>query len=183
MSARRHPSPVDETASPLALNTAPSTLHVFHVDDSPDDHLLLKTAAEMAQAPFTWDVAESADTAIFYLRTILALGGQSALTWPDLILLDVSLPQGGGLKVLKFIRSIPQLNSLRVVVLSGSNAPGILEEACESGADSVLFKPSAFRDLVKLAASLHATWSTARRLSPEVSPVADSIHLTARPAE
>ena len=157
-----------------------STVHVFHVDDSVDDHLLLKAAAEMAQVSFTWDVAESADTAIFYLRTLVALGEKGSLRWPDLVLLDVLLPHGGGFKVLEFIRSQPKLSSLRVVVLSGSNAPGVLEQAYAMGANSVLLKPGAFRDLVNLAASLHATWSTARRLSPESSPLGDVIHLTAR---
>jgi CheY-like chemotaxis protein len=180
MGARSHNTCSDEAFSFGALETTVSTLHVFHVDDSVDDHLLLKAAAEMAQVSFTWDVAESADTAIFYLRTLLALNGKGSLRWPDLVLLDVLLPQGGGFKVLEFIRAEPKLSSLRVVVLSGSNAPGILEQAYALGANSVLLKPGAFRDLVKLAASLHATWSTPRRLSPEVSPVADVIHLTAR---
>src|SRR5215510_8835622 len=99
------------------LQAAVSTLHVLHVDDSVDDHLLLKAAAEMAQVSFSWEVAECADTAIFYLRALLALGEKGLLRWPDLVLLDVSLPQGGGFKVLQFIRSHAELNSLRVVVL------------------------------------------------------------------
>jgi CheY-like chemotaxis protein len=180
MSARSHQAHNAEAFSLSALEASDSSLHVFHVDDSVDDHLLLKAAAEMAHASFTWDVAESADTAIFYLRTLLALNGKGSLKWPDLVLLDVSLPQGGGFKVLEFIRSHPNLNSLRVVVLSGSSAPRILEQAYALGADSVLLKPGAFRDLVKLAASLHATWSAARRLSPEFGPLADVIHLTVR---
>jgi CheY-like chemotaxis protein len=153
------------------LQATPSTLHVFHVDDSVDDHLLLKTAAEMAQVPFSWDVAESADTAIFYLHALLALGGNGPLKWPDLVLLDVSIPQGGGFKVLEFIRSNPGLKKLRVVVLSGTDAPWVLDQACVLGANSVLQKPTAFRDLVKLAASLHAAWSPAARTPPEASPV------------
>jgi CheY-like chemotaxis protein len=179
MSARSHKTGRDQAFTYGTLETTASTLHVFHVDDSVDDHLLLRAAAEMAQAPFSWDVAESADTAIFYLRTLIALEGKGSLRWPDLVLLDVLLPQGGGFKVLEFIRSQPKLNSLRVAVLSGSNAPGILEQAYALGADSVLLKPGAFRDLVKLAASLHATWSAAQRLSPELSPL-DVIPLTAR---
>jgi len=175
MSARSHKTGSDEGFSFGALETTASTIHVFHVDDSVDDHLLLKAAAEMAQVSFTWDVAESADTAIFYLRTLIALDGKGSLRWPDLILLDVSLPQGGGFKVLEFIRSQSKLNSLRVVVLSGSSAPGIAEQAYALGANSVLLKPGAFRELVKLAASLHATWTAARRVSPEFSPLMLSI--------
>jgi len=180
MSARSHSPRTDEGFSLSTLQATPSTLHVFHVDDSVDDHLLLKAAAEMAQAAFSWEVAESADTAIFYLRALVALGGKGSLKWPDLVLLDVSLPQGGGFKVLEFIRSSPELNKLRVVVLSGTDAPWVLEQAYALGANSVLLKPTAFRDLVKLAASLHAAWSTTGQLSPEVSPVSDIIHLTAR---
>jgi CheY-like chemotaxis protein len=179
MSARRHRPPGEEIFSLSAPGTTVSTLHVLHVDDSVDDHLLLKAAAEMAEVPFSWEVAECADTAIFYLRTLLALGEKGSLRWPDLVLLDVSLPQGGGFKVLEFIRSNAELNSLKVVVLSGSTAPGVLEKAYQLGANSVLVKPSAFRELVKVAASLHATWRPARRLSAEVSPGADAIHLTA----
>jgi CheY-like chemotaxis protein len=149
------------------------------VDDSVDDHLLVKAAAEMAQVSFSWEVAECADTAIFYLRALLALGEKGMLKWPDLVLLDVSLPQGGGFKVLQFIRSNAELSSLGVVVLSGATAPGVLEKAYELGANSVLVKPGAFRDLVKLAASLHASWNSARRLSPEINSIGDITHLTA----
>jgi CheY-like chemotaxis protein len=149
------------------------------VDDSADDHLLLKAAAEMAQASFSWEVAESADTAIFYLRTLAALGNGGPLRWPDLVLLDVSLPQGGGFKVLEFIRSNPKLKTLGVVVLSGSEAPGISEQAYALGADSIFLKPGSFHQLVKFAGSLHATWRTARKFSPENIAAADPIHLTA----
>jgi CheY-like chemotaxis protein len=183
MSARRQRPPADNPAPSSSFTLSRIPLHVLHVDDSPDDHLLLKAAAESAQAPFSWDVAETADAAIFYLRTLLALEGKSALGWPDLVLLDVSLPEGGGLKILEFIRSVPELNSLRVVVLSGNNAPGVLQQAYLLGANSVLLKPSAFRDLVKLAASLHAAWSAARRLSPDLHPPADILNLAAHPVQ
>lgn len=156
-----------------------STVHVLHVDDSVDDHLLLKAAAEMAQVPFSWEVAESADTAIFYLRTLAALGSGGSLPWPDLVLLDVSLPQGGGFKVLEFIRSNAKLKALGVVVLSGSEAPGISERAYALGANSVLIKPGSFRELVKLAGSLHAKWRTARKFSLQNGVAGDAIPLTA----
>lgn len=178
MSARRHQTLIDKKVLLSRREIARPTLHVFHVDDSPDDHLLLKAAAEMAGVPFSWEAAESADTAIFYLRALLALEGNSSLVWPDLVLLDISIPRGGGFEVLRFIRSVSELNPLRVVVLSGSNAPEVLEKAYQLGANSVLLKPAAFRDLVKLAASLHAAWSTTRRLSPDVSPPNESGHLT-----
>jgi len=183
MSARRHSTPTDEASSVCAIEPSQSTLHVFHIDDSTDDHLLLKAAAEFANVPFTWDVAESADVAIFYLRALLELREKHFVRWPDLVLLDVSLPRGGGFKVLKFIREIPELSTLPVVVLSGSDEPGIPEQAYQLGANSVFSKPAAFRDLVKLTVSLHATSSATRRLSADVSPIADVIHWAAGPAQ
>lgn len=179
MSARRDKPQNEEVFAFTAVEGVPSTVHVLHVDDSADDHLLLKAAAEMAQVPFSWEVAESADTAIFYLRTLAALGSGGSLRWPDLVLLDVSLPQGGGFKVLEFIRSNAKLKALGVVVLSGSEAPGISEQAYALGANSVFIKPGAFRQLVKLASSLHATWCIGQKFSPESAEAADTIHLTA----
>jgi CheY-like chemotaxis protein len=169
----------EEVFALTAIAGVSSTVHVLHVDDSADDHLLLKAAAEVAQVPFSWEVAESADTAIFYLRTLAALGSRGSLQWPDVVLLDVSLPEGGGFKVLEFIRSNPKLKALGVVVLSGSEAPGISEQAYALGANSVFIKPGSFRQLVKLAGSFHATWCIGRKFSPESAAAADTIHLTA----
>jgi CheY-like chemotaxis protein len=180
MGARRDRPGGDETPLAAMPQTAASTLHVFHVDDSVDDHLLLKAAAEMAEVPFSWEVAESVDTAIFYLSALLALEETGPLKWPDLVLLDISLPHGGGFKVLQFIRSNPKLNSVRVIVLSGSDRPGILEEGYALGADSALLKPGSFRELVKLAVSLYAARGTARPLSLNLSPAVDLAHPTAR---
>ncbi len=180
MGARQHKSGEDATPPVPARQRAGSTLLVFHVDDSADDHLLLKAAAEMAEVPFSWEVAESVDTAIFYLSTLLALKENGPLRWPDLVLLDISLPHGGGFKVLEFIRSNSKLNWLRVVVLSGSDRPGILEQAYALGADSALLKPGSFRELVKLALSLYAAWGAAHPLSIKVSPAVDLAHPTAR---
>jgi len=77
------------------------------------------------------------------------------------------------------IRMPMEAESLGVVVFSGSDAPGISEQAYAFGADSVFLKPGSFRQLVKLAASLHTTWGAARKFSPRNDPAGDAIHLTA----
>jgi DNA-binding response OmpR family regulator len=59
---------------------------------------------------------------------------------PDLLILDVNMPGGGGIAALKAIRENQALNGLRVLVLSGSVdlAP---EWLAELGADAQLPKP------------------------------------------
>lgn len=57
---------------------------------------------------------------------------------PDIILLDIDMPLGDGLDVLRFIRNMDI--SARVVMLTGDGSNNIVNEALEYGADDFLLK-------------------------------------------
>lgn len=59
---------------------------------------------------------------------------------PDLITLDLDMPGLNGFEVLNYIKQIPELAQLKVVVISGLPEAD-LEKAKASGADAVLAKP------------------------------------------
>ena len=59
---------------------------------------------------------------------------------PDLVLLDLMLPQLGGVEVLSTIRSQSGARELPVVVLSNACAGGLKERAWDAGANEVLSK-------------------------------------------
>ena len=67
-----------------------------------------------------------------------------------------------------------------MVVLSGSDRPGILEQAYALGADSGAAEAGLFRELVKLAKILIRGLGAAHALSIKVSPQFDLAHPTAR---
>ena len=75
---------------------------------------------------------------------------QVAHTKPDLLILDVQMPGGGGIEALRAIRSDPSNGDLRVLMLSGSVDLEV-DLASQVGADAQLPKPfriDEFRDMV-----------------------------------
>jgi two-component system cell cycle response regulator len=78
---------------------------------------------------------------------VLAATGEDALrlarsTHPDLMLLDLQLPDIGGLQVLERLRADPATRDLPVIVHSSSHRPDIRLAALRAGADDVLHKPA-----------------------------------------
>jgi two-component system cell cycle response regulator DivK len=60
---------------------------------------------------------------------------------PDIILLDVQIPGGGGQAVLSFIRSRPALAAIPVVAVTALAMPGDKERLLASGFDFYISKP------------------------------------------
>jgi DNA-binding response OmpR family regulator len=73
---------------------------------------------------------------------------------PDLVLLDVMIPGGSGLDVLREIRSNPDLDRIPVVVVSAWQAAEDRRAALEEGADAFLGKPFPLEELTAIVRTL-----------------------------
>ncbi len=60
---------------------------------------------------------------------------------PDLILLDLSLPEINGWQIAKLIKADPGTKAIPVVALTGHTLPGDREKALEAGCDEYISKP------------------------------------------
>lgn len=69
---------------------------------------------------------------------------------PDLILLDLCLPQMSGLGLLRKLKNSPELAHIPVVVLTGIDDEEVRSECLALGASEFLHKSSPFRDLAAL---------------------------------
>ena len=66
---------------------------------------------------------------------------------PDLILLDINMPEVTGLDLLEFLRRRPEWKDLPIVMLSSEAADVTVDEAMELGADGYVMKPVTIEEL------------------------------------
>lgn len=122
----------------LEDESAPS---VLVIDDDADARTLL-----MYQLSLAGYRALSAGTGIAGVRAARAVK-------PDMIVLDLNLPDMHGLDVLRMLRSDSAFTETSVVVVSGER-PIVAAQALVEGADALFSKPLAFDELVEKFRSL-----------------------------
>ena len=59
----------------------------------------------------------------------------------DLVILDLMLPAGGGVTVLKSLRGDKRTSGIPVVVLTATRSPGYKQKVLDEGVDAYLEKP------------------------------------------
>jgi len=69
---------------------------------------------------------------------------------PDLILLDLHLPDMPGETVLRRLQANPKTAGIPVVVLSADARPGLIQRLLEQGVRSFLTKPLAVKELLEV---------------------------------
>jgi CheY-like chemotaxis protein len=131
---------------------------ILLVEDSDDDALLTTSAFAKAGIPGRIQLVRDGEQAIAYLQGTGVYSNRAEFPLPDLILLDLRLPGTGGLDVLRWVRRHPQLASLRVVVLTGSQETCDVDAAYQSGANSYVAKPPDLDSAVQMAAALGNYW-------------------------
>ena len=126
---------------------------VLHVEDDPNDTLLLEHACRKAGVVFDLRAVSDGDQAIAYLRGINDFSDRAKYPLPHLILLDLKMPRVSGFDVLTWLRE-NALNGVPVVVLTSSNHDADVKRAYDLGAKSYLVKPVGFEALVELVKTL-----------------------------
>ena len=71
------------------------------------------------------------------------LGGQH----PDMLILDVNMPEVNGVMMLEFVRQRPEVKDLPVIMLSSEAADLQVDIAMNKGADAYITKPVSLDEL------------------------------------
>lgn len=80
---------------------------------------------------------------------------------PDVVLLDVMMPEISGLDILRQMRRDPTLANIPVVVVSAKSMPTDIKHGMEAGASTYLTKPVGFLDLKEAVDRALGSQSTA----------------------
>lgn len=73
---------------------------------------------------------------------------------PNIVILDIMMPDVSGLEVLKFMRREEKLKDIPVVVVSAKSAPEDIQAGMDAGATTYLTKPVAYLDLIHAVENL-----------------------------
>ena len=79
---------------------------------------------------------------------------------PDVVLLDVMLPEVNGLSILEAMKASPERRSVPVVVMSASSREGDRAGAEERGCDAFVPKPFDFAELQRILEELSGAASS-----------------------
>ncbi len=69
---------------------------------------------------------------------------------PDLMVLDINMPEVSGLDMLEFLRRRKEWKNLPVIMLSSEAADVMVEKALQLGADGYVMKPVTIDELEKV---------------------------------
>jgi signal transduction histidine kinase/ActR/RegA family two-component response regulator len=115
----------------------------------------------------TIDTISSYLTAKGY-RTIWALNGYEAIRLarterPDLVLMDIQMPEMSGIEALRELRSMRELANLPIIALTGLAMDGDRERCLAAGANEYLSKPIKLKQLASMIQQLLVTTSLLAR--------------------
>jgi CheY-like chemotaxis protein len=130
---------------------------VLYIDDDENDIWLFKHAMDKAGTGCSVRHAKDGQAAIDYF----AGAGNSELArespLPDLVLLDLKLPEVPGLEVLKWMRTEAALR-IPILILSSSQNDRDVATAYELGANGYLVKPCDLGELQEMARMIRGFW-------------------------
>lgn len=129
---------------------------ILLIEDNPDDALLVKLAYERLQIDCRLVSVRDGLHALEYLDGQGPYADRAQFPFPILILLDLRMPRMDGFEFLDWLRIAPFLQSLPVIVITGSAASQDVTRAYRAGAKSFLVKSG---DLTQFASELKETLS------------------------
>jgi two-component system cell cycle response regulator DivK len=104
---------------------------VLYIEDNRDNRMLVRRVLMASDYDFEVEEADNAKTGIEMARQ----------NPPDLILMDLSMPEMDGLTATRTIRNTSELSDILIVALTANAMQGDMERSLEAGCDGYIRKP------------------------------------------
>jgi signal transduction histidine kinase/CheY-like chemotaxis protein/integral membrane sensor domain MASE1 len=123
-------------------NAEPAARHVLYVEDNLANSEVIRAALE-ARPWIKVTVAPTTEEGLAVLHD--RLRGSK----PDLVLLDIHLPDASGIELLKLVKSNPDTAAIPVIMISADAVPEQIDAALEAGASCYMTKPVQIGELLR----------------------------------
>ncbi|PYE53802.1 response regulator [Deinococcus yavapaiensis] len=130
--------------------------HILLVEDNDDDVMLAQRALAERGATQVTAVTRAAQALDYLYRR--GEYADRAEDDPALVVLDLSLPDGSGLDVLRQLQNDPRMRHIPVVVLTVSEKDADRSESYAAGASVFLQKPVQYQDFVATMRAIGRFW-------------------------
>jgi CheY-like chemotaxis protein len=130
-------------------------VEILLVEDNKGDVGLIEEVFEEAKFKNILHVAEDGEEAMLYLR---GKGQFLDSPRPDIVILDLNLPNKDGREVLREIKEDENLHNIPVIVLTTSNAEKDILGAYGFRANAYITKPLDFDQFIKVVGSIENFW-------------------------
>lgn len=144
----------------LSLVAAPPKRRILIVDDEPDVTDLLQY--KLQQSNYEVQV----------INDPVLIMGSAREFHPDLVVLDIMMPEMNGLQVCRMIRADPMMKETAVIFLTARGEPEDRIKGFETGADDYMSKPFETRELILRISAIFN-----RLVKPEPTPKAPRIKI------
>lgn len=141
----------------MADHESPRAAEILLVDACQADADLIRAAFQEISAPFRLKVLATGREALQFCRREATDRTQVR---PDLMLLDLGLPDMPGLAVLEEMKGDSALRRIPVVALSGTGSREEVSEAYHLGANSFIAKPWDLPGYIRVMKSVEDFWLT-----------------------
>jgi CheY-like chemotaxis protein len=138
----------------MAMNGHINPMLTLVVDDSEDECILLNVGLRSINSVKLIGFVHDGIEAIYYLRGVERFSNREMFPYPDLLLLDFSMPRCNGMQVLRFLWR--QLNKPRVILWSNTLDRVNVPLALQRGADLVCKKPADKYELAEIIRHIEA---------------------------
>ncbi|MCP4288360.1 MAG: response regulator [Gammaproteobacteria bacterium] len=130
-----------------------SDVGILLIEDDRVDVMTVQRAFKKNQVNNPLYVARTGVDALSMLK---GNGQQKIDPQPGLILLDLNLPRMSGIEFLEKIHNDPELQSIRIIVLTSSNEPRDRDAAFKYDVDDYIVKPQSFDEFNQVIATVLA---------------------------
>jgi chemotaxis family two-component system response regulator Rcp1 len=139
-------------------------LELLLIEDNPADAYLVQHVLRESKLSLHVTVMQDGEQALAFVRR---RGPYVDAVRPDLILLDLHLPQKDGHEVVRELKSDRTLRAIPVVMLTSSEAPEDIRQSYAQQANAYVVKPLELDHYVRVLKAIADFWCTVARLPLE----------------